>query len=245
LGINGLAFWHIYLRHKELLKYNKTPKYIIVSIDDFSLIKSVNLFQRDQFLPYMFGNNNFRKYLRDVSSFSFFDYYVPLLRYYGRRNAIKEAIGCSFAKENPIPLRKKGYLTLDINWNNDFERAQTNLGLIEIRNDPTSIDLFNNFLYECSLNKIIVILINSPEYIEGQLFVKNRDEVIKIYKEFSKKYGIVFLDYSNDEMCFHKEYFFNAQHLNKTGAELFNRKLARDLKNTSSRTGIYLSPDKE
>jgi hypothetical protein len=243
LGINGLGFWHIYLRHRELLRYNRMPKYIIISIDDFSLVKDVNLFQKDQFLPYMLGNNNFRKYLKDVNSFSFFDYYIPLIRYYGRRNAIQKAIECSFAKENSIPLRKKGYMAWDLNWNNDFGKAQTELGYIEVKNDSTSISLFNDFLNECSLNKIKVIFINTPEYIDGQLFIKNRDEVINIYKNFSNKYDIVFFDYSNDEMCYHREYFFNAQHLNKTGAELFNRKLVRDLKNTNNRTGIYLSPE--
>jgi hypothetical protein len=242
LGINGLGFWYIYLRHRELLKYNKFPKYIIISIDDFSLVKDVNLFQKDQFLPYMLGNNNYRKYLCDVNSYSFFDYYIPLIRYYGRRNAIQEAIGCALEKDKSIPLRKKGYLAWDLDWNDDFGKAQAELGSIEINNDPTSIDIFNDFLYECSINKIKVIFINTPEYIDGQLFVKNRNEVINLYKNFSNKYDIVFIDYSNDEMCYHREYFFNAQHLNKTGAELFNRNLVRDLKNTNNRTGIYLAP---
>lgn len=243
LGINGLSFWHVYLRHSELIKYNKAPKFVILSIDDFGLVKNVNLFQKDQFLPYMLGNENIRKCLRDVNDFSFFDFYIPLVRYYGRRNAIQEAVKCFCTKDKPLPLRTKGFMTWDIEWNDDFEKAQTNLGQIVIKNDSTSIVLFDRFLYECRVNNIVVIFVNSPEYIEGQLFIKNRDEVIKLYQEFSNKYNIVFLDYSNDEMCYQREYFFNAQHLNKTGAELFNGKLVRDLKRTTERTGIYLSSE--
>jgi hypothetical protein len=245
LGINGLAFWHIYLRHRELLKFNKTPKYIIISIDDFSLVKGKNLYQQDQFLPYMYGNANYRKYLRDVNSFSFFDYYIPLIRYYGRRKAIQQAIECSYSKKSAKIRVNKGFVAWDLDWNADFETAKSYMNGLEIKNDSTSISLFNDFLKECSMTKIKVIFVNSPEYIDGQSFIKNREDVIKLYHDFSIKYDLLFLDYSKDEMCLHKEYFFNAQHLNKTGADQFNKKLIRDLRNTSSKTGIYLTPDKK
>lgn len=244
LGINGLGFRHVYLRHREYIKHNKAPKYIIFSIDDFGLMKGKNLFNEDQFLPYMFGNRCFRKHLSEVGSFSFWDFYIPSIRFYGRRDAIREAVKCFFGQEEFNPERKNGYIVHDINWTGDLEKALLNMGgSIEISNDPASLELFNDFLSECFEKHIQVIFVNTPEYIDGQLFVKNRDEVIKVYKAFAEKFKILFLDYSKDEICYQKEYFYNAQHLNRMGAEIFNRKLVSDLKNTNTIHGIYASPD--
>jgi tRNA A22 N-methylase len=51
-----------------------------------------------------------------------------------------------------------------------------------------------------------------------------------LYARYSKKYNIPFLDYSDDEICYKKEYFYNASHLNKTGSDLFMQKFIRDLR---------------
>ncbi|MFV0148791.1 hypothetical protein OBK08_12595 [Empedobacter falsenii] len=75
-----------------------------------------------------------------------------------------------------------------------------------------------------------VILINSPEYIaqiESQI---NRNEVIKLYKSISEKYNIPFIDYSNDSMNYQKNLFYNSNHLNAKGADIFTKKLAEDIK---------------
>ena len=239
MGINGLGFRHIYLRHVEFMKLNTPPKIIIVSIDIGSLAKGKNLFQQDQFLPYMLCNRSTHKYLRDVNSFSFFEYYFPLIRYCGRRNAIQEAVKCSLSANDTTILRKKGYMESDEGWNEDLKNAQAKYGTIRITNDPKSIELFDSLLAECKKKNISVILVNSPEYIDGQLFVENRDEIINIYKEFSRKYGLLFLDYSSDNICYDNKYFYNAQHLNKVGSAVFNLKLFADLRNAlNNNTGV-------
>ena len=51
-----------------------------------------------------------------------------------------------------------------------------------------------------------------------------------IYKNISMKYNIPFLDYSSDTICLSKDYFYNAEHLNLMGTNLFSRKLTSDLK---------------
>jgi len=230
LGINGLSFPHIYLRHRELIKHNKWPKCIILSLDSFSLMKGVNLFNSDQFLPYMFGNENFRQYLKKVNRFTIFDYYVPLIRYYGRRRAIQEAVKCSLPSYINMPLRYRGYMVLEMDWTDDLSVAQDSLGQMQIINDHSSLALFDEFLKECKNQNTQVVFVNTPEYIEGQLFIKNRKEIIDTYTKFSEKYDILFLDYSNDKICYSREYFYNSQHLNNLGAELFNNKLVSDLK---------------
>lgn len=232
LGINGLNFWHIYYRHREYMKYNEKPDYILVSLDDFSLVKDKNLFSSEQFLPYLLGNKNSRKYLKDVNDFTLFDHYFPMVRYFGRRSSIKEAVKCGILQNIPDPLRNNGYLTNDFEWTDEFSIVSESLEYYEVNNSQSSIDLFSDFLDECREKDIRVIFVYTPVHIEGQLFVRNRDEAMQIYKDFARIYDLLFIDYSGDELCNSKEYFYNTQHLNKKGSDIFNKKLVTDLKNS-------------
>jgi hypothetical protein len=40
---------------------------------------------------------------------------------------------------------------------------------------------------------------------------------------------LLFLDYSSDTICNNKKLFYNSQHLNSKGSEIFTKKLAKDL----------------
>lgn len=230
LGIDGHNFWLQHLRHKTLLQYNKKPKYIIMSIDIWSLQKSRELYNSEQFLPYMLFNRDIIDYTSSYEGFTSSDYYFPLIRYIGNRNAIVQSIESSIFFPPTKPKRKKGYEGFEGNWNNDLLNAKKEKGHYVAKLDTDLIELFNNFLLECNKNGIKVILVYTPEYIEGQLFVKNRKEIITLFDNFSQRYKILFLDYSNDEICTKKDYFYNASHLNKSGAERFTNILINDLK---------------
>ena len=100
----------------------------------------------------------------------------------------------------------------------------------EIKLDKASVDLFDQFLMECKANGIKVSMVYTPEFLDGQNFVSNRNIAIDLYHKYAQKYKIPFLDYSRDSMSYDKIYFNNSMHLNKTGAELFTKKLAHDLR---------------
>ncbi|CAM3822616.1 hypothetical protein FLGE108171_15850 [Flavobacterium gelidilacus] len=223
-GIDGQSFPIQYLRHIEYLKYNKSPKVIIASVDIFSLAKTKDLYGLNQFLPYMLWNNNIKKFTSPYNGFSYEDYYFPLIRYYGNLKKI------NFNKINNEPLRYKGYKGMEREWNADLAKAKLKMNKYNIDIDSSSIKLFEQFLLECKTDKITVILVYTPEHIDGQKFVKNRKEIINIYNDFSNKYNLLFLDYSNDELCQKKDYFYNASHLNKKGSEIFTSKLSHDIK---------------
>ena len=90
------------------------------------------------------------------------------------------------------------------------------------------------FLKECKRDNIKLIFVYTPEYIEGQKFVANRTSIFKTFSKYSKKYEIPFYDYSKDSLCLDKKYFYNSNHLNKTGAEIFTNKLIDTLKSTNA-----------
>src|SRR5688572_21527084 len=102
LGLDGHNFWLQYYRHKLLFDKNKKPEIIIFALDPFTLCKRTDLYNLDQFLPYMLFNNELRHYLDPFEGFSFFDFYIPLFRYYGKTKAIKYASKSSFRSEERV-----------------------------------------------------------------------------------------------------------------------------------------------
>ena len=230
LGIDGHNFWLQNLRYRELLKHNKRPKFIIFSLDYFTLKKNEDLYNSEQFLPYMLWNKEVKEATISYNGFSSIDYEIPLIRYYGNYDAIGTAFRCSLGHLiNPV-TRVKGYKGRDESWNSDFDNAKASKKCLEIKLDKSTIFLFENFLKECKTNNIKMIFVYTPEYIEGQKFVSNRAQIMGMYNKFSKEYQIPFYDFSNDSISYHKKYFYNASHLNNSGSQLFTKELINILK---------------
>ena len=233
LGIDGHNFWLQYLRHKMVLERNTKPKVILVSVDIFSLQKRKDLYNSEQFLPYMLWNRDIKNATSSYEGFVSADYLIPLIRYYGKKKEIETAIRFfSGHLSNPVS-RVKGYQGLNRIWNTDFDKAKLTMKKYEAKLDPETIILFEKFIAECKKQNIKLIFVYAPEYIEGQIFTKNRGEVLSLYTNYSHKYNIPFYDYSTDAISYQKKYFYNTNHLNKTGAELFSTKLIDTLKHSS------------
>ena len=173
----------------------------------------------------MLWNNKIKEATISYNGYNLMDYEIPLIRYFGRGNAIQTAM-----KTNIKVERIKGYQGQNRQWNDDFDKAKRAMKNYQQPLDPASVILFEKFLKDCKSLKIKIIFVYTPEYIEGQKFVKNRNEIISLYKKLSKKYNILFYNYSKDPLSYQKKYFYNAIHLNKTGAELFTKKLIDSLK---------------
>ncbi|MES1181855.1 MAG: hypothetical protein ABUL44_03580, partial [Flavobacterium sp.] len=230
LGIDCHSFDMQYLRHSLLLQYNKKPKLIIQSVDIFTLEKRTDLYNSDQFLPYILFNKKIKDVTHGYEGYSHWDYEIPLVRYYGKTNAIKAALKMFlFPANNPV-MRIKGYQGQDKAWNNDFDEAKRKIGSYKVKVDTGLKYLFEKYLEESERDHLNIIFVNSPEYIEGQKFVSNRDSIIRLYKSYSKKYKIPFYDFSTDSISTQKRLFYNAMHLNKKGSVLFTNKLVEILK---------------
>ncbi|MHC1775964.1 MAG: hypothetical protein AB9834_11180 [Lentimicrobium sp.] len=238
IGINGHNFWLQYLRHSVLLKYNEKPKVIVHSVDIMTLGKRPDLFNPEQFLPYMVDDPAMAKAISSYEGYSYLDYKLPLLRYSGKWKALIFALKWTFSSQNSIPDRIKGYQGKDMTWNSDFEKAKEELNEFSMDLDSETVQLFEKYIQECRDMNIKLIFVNPPEYVEGQHFVKNRDEIIALFSKLGHENNIPFYDYSSDSMSFDKKYFYNSTHMNKLGAELFTKKLVMDFKRNSVLIGL-------
>lgn len=232
LGLEGHNFWLSEFRHQEILKYNKKPKYIVLSLDTFSLEKRPDLFNSEQFLPYLLFNNSIFNGTSRYEGFTTYDFYIPMLRFTGKREVWKELF---FPKKDTTFFRNKGFHPIDEHWNTDLDNAIKGDKLYIVKMDSESVKKFQEFISSCKKENIDLILVYTPEYIEGQKFVSDRKKIMDYYKNMALKNDILFLDYSNDAISLDKKYFVNSQHLNRTGASKFTKKLSEDLKNHFSK----------
>lgn len=229
-GIDGHNFWLQYYRHKNLLK-NTTPKTIIHSVDINTLKKRMELYNYEQFLPYMLWNREIYEATKNYEGFNIVDFTIPLARYIGKNKTLNAMMLRSKGKS----IRTQGFQGQNREWNDDLKRAKTQMGSYTADLDNASVELFRQYIQECKSLDINLILVYTPEYIEGQQFVTNRSEIMTLLKGIAQENNLPFLDYSDHYLSMDKKYFYNSMHLNATGAEIFTRILAHDIKQISAK----------
>ena len=229
LGIDGFTFKMEYCRHELILEKNKKPSFIIQTLDFHILGDIDNLYQFQQFCPY-FDNETILKTIKTYKGPNWWDYNLPLVRYYGNTEEIFSAMNILLRPSHNKGNRYKGFYNFDRSWTYEFEKVKKSKKTMFQKLDKDSVILFENYLADTKRRGIPIIFVYTPEYIDGQNFVSNRKEIMALYKKLATKYDIPFIDYSSDPMCLNREYFYNAEHLNLKGTNLFSKKLASDLK---------------
>lgn len=229
LGIDGYDFQMQYYRFVLYLKYNKKPKYILQCVDPFTLSKREDLYMPEQFLPYL-NIDIIKQAVKNYKGFDNRDFYLPLLKYTHTATTIKLITESIFKDPAANYHKYKGFQAQNREWNSDFDVCKKNSpqGYRQELNKETRA-LFEKYLDFCKKENIKVIFIYTPEYYEVQKLLINRDYIINIFKNYSLKFGIPFLDYSNDSIGLDTINFYNSQHMNANGVRKFNFKLSNDL----------------
>jgi hypothetical protein len=228
-GMDGLNFTFQYFRHTEYFSYNIKPKYIIVSGDLFFFEQEQGYYNYIQALPYMLFSQSYFNSRKTFKVFECEDYFIPLYRYMDQKDEVFESLHLAFIGETGPSCREKGYNGQDLEWTTDYDNAKREKNSIEVKVDSQIKALFEKFIEDCKASGIVVIIVYSPEYAGYRDFVSNRSLIIDTYKGIAERYDLLFLDYSEDSMCYDKSYFYNATHLNKIGSELFSAKFASDI----------------
>ncbi|MES2518275.1 MAG: hypothetical protein V4585_09225 [Bacteroidota bacterium] len=234
----GLSAWHFdmqYARFKMYLQHNRMPKYIIHNVDVYGFSKRADVADSEQFLPYI-QDTILQKTIRGhKGEFDIYQRNIPLLKYRNQQKIAFEGIFTflNFTNFYDTTTKYKGYRGNDFAWNKDFERFKKRYPKgAKYTFDKEVKRQFIEYLAFCKREKIKVFLVYAPEYYEVQPFYKNKYELIKLCTESAKKYDCEFLDYSKNSLCYNRKYFYNSQHLNTKGSELFSLDLGEKLRNS-------------
>ena len=232
LGINAWTFPMQNARFQIYLKHNKKPRYIVHSLDLRMLSKREDLFNYQQFMPYLY-DSDMRAATKDYKGgFGASQYYLPMFKYNGNLDVAAAGFLSYFNLVQYERTNTKGYEGQNLGWDNSFEAFKKNFpNGYTLPFEESVAGEFENYLAYCKKNEIKVILVFSPEYIELYPLITNRNEIISLFQSYSKEFDIPFLDYSNHPICFNKSLFYNSEHLNIEGSEMFSKVLAQDLLN--------------
>jgi len=224
LGMNGRAADSQILRYKVFRhRGNRKPKLIIYEVSHGTMQKS-NGYERSQFVPYLHDPYLWRL-CHEQEEFSFADCVLPCWRFLGRQKLVNRILKPSSGTGYDAPLYK-GFRGYDLQWDGRGLRKQSSVSYTK---DPAIIRQFREFLDDCQRDSIQVVLVTSPFYIGGTRKMADSTGMHNMFAQIAKDYNLLFLDYTYDEISYDTANFYNTMHLNRTGADLFSRKVAHDL----------------
>ncbi len=230
LGIDGYDFVMQNAKANVYLNHNKKPRLLIQVVGNSTLNLRKDLYQSIQFKPYL-NDSVISKATKKYNGFSKLDYHIPLYRYRGENsilvNSVLNIVGLGHLQKDKN--KYKGFEAYDRTWDNSFQQFVKKYPKGKTFNvSEYHKNIFENFIKEQKQNNIEIVLVYSPTFYKSQQYINNR--IVSFFKNVAKKYDAKFLDYSNYKFAKNKKYFYNSQHLNKAGAELFSKLLAEDIK---------------
>jgi len=217
LGMDGSHINRQVLKYELFRQRNTKPKVIVQNIDAFTMSYKIG-YGMEQFFPY-FWYPDVRRTFFPSEPFSFGDKYIPMYRYHGYNPEM-------FVHRYPRSLRK-GYSERNYKWDG---RAYNLQKAIVFKSSDTTLCMFDRYLRKAKEEDVQVIFVYAPLYYGATEKIINIDEMYSLYQSLADKYEIPILDYSDMWICHDTTYFYNAMHLNKTGAEIFTDSLANDIK---------------
>ncbi|BAO75041.1 hypothetical protein WPG_0811 [Winogradskyella sp. PG-2] len=231
LGLDGNDFVIQKMQYDLYEKTNTPPKIIIQTVDFATLRKAEGeLYNYIRFAPYI-NVNEVATTTKQYEGFSFVDYNLPFFKYSGQPLEVLDGFASSFNVHISPANMEKGYLQKNLTWDGTFDKFKLeNKDGINSSIDKSTCDIFEAYIEECNQKNIKLILVYTPVYYEFIPYDLDRQLLFDYLNDISEKYNVPFLDYSDDELTFKKYYFFNSQHLNKEGSELFTKKLSLDIK---------------
>jgi len=229
LAVNGYPLDMELARYRLYREHAQDPKVIVQTLDTYSFNTRPDLYDNNQFLPYLL-ERPIKEAVQPYGFYHWYDYELPLVKYRGKVQLIWRGLAELFGIRHYVNPRDRGYQPMDRAWSDEFaEFLAAHPDGYEQAWKQEWVDALDAFLAECERDGIMVVLVYPPEYYGARDLLRNREEIFAIFERLAAKYRLEFLDYSYDAMTTDTEYFYNSQHLNRLGSEVFSAKLAEDL----------------
>lgn len=224
LGMDGSLFDLQYERLKLYLNHNESPSEIYIGVDIESFQRKNGIWNEWSF-NHLLNQKGLFQVLKDYDDEFLLRKYLPLY---------------AFAKMDKIVLLriltdlvlktgnyKNGYIPVNIHktdelWDNSLIPSYFTIDEYYIRNLEKLVSLALSVTDNVSL-------VYTPEHISAQSIVRNRNEILGIYKEIADDFGLEFLDYSHFSISKQSKYFYNSQHLNADGARHFTKLFFKEI----------------
>ncbi len=215
---------------KAYLRHNARPKLVVQNLDMHTFTATKDILDPVQYLPHL-AEPALYATLHRMNPEVWKWRYVPLYGYAveDMRFHWMEGLMAWFGVQ-PAEDRFDGFGPTDAAWNQDFDRfKRRNPEGVSFSIDPAGVRALEEIITVCQSNGVGIVLVYSPQYQEMLELVDNRTEVFARFHEIADRFQVPLWDYSQSEICGRKEFFYNSQHLNLHGSEVFTTELANRL----------------
>lgn len=230
LGRNGsqtdmqVAFFKAYLAH------NRKPDLVVHNLDAFSFVTTHTIFDPAQYMPYLYDRNLYEA-SRKINPNIWRSRYVPLYGY------VVEDVNLTWTRGvaglfgwSPRQDYFLGFNPRHMQWTGDFESfAASHPTGVTFDIEPAGIRDLEDLILTCKKSGIQLIFVYSPEYDRMQALTNNREQIFAQFHQLADRYDIPLWDYSGWSHNADKGFFYNSQHLNAEGAEIFSADVAHRL----------------
>lgn len=228
IGVSGQPFGISYLRYQLYAQHNRPPKLLIINIDNNELEMIANGFGREEYYPY-FSDSTVRSYL-DIYGFTWRDFYIPMYKYFGDYKLIGYGLMSSVGL---YPFAPQQHYHGFYNANEPFDGETLREVLRNNRLDsascqPDAIQLLDQFVEDLNRQQVNILFCYAPQYQELYRRLPLSD-CMNAYRRISERHHIPLLDYSSLSWANDSSYFYNANHINLLGSDLFSTRLAHTL----------------
>lgn len=235
IGLNGSQTDMQVALLKAYLHHNKAPRLLIHNLDLFSFQTSHGgVYDPGQYLPYL-KEHAIYEALISIDPQCWKSKYLPMYGYVVEDMRLNWITGVKgLFGLNPTEDHHLGFVPRQRAWTGEFDAFQESHSHgVEFGIEPKGEELISDMIELCQRKGITVVLVYSPEFFEMQALEKNRSEVFKRFHDLQERYGVLFWDYSKSEISSNRSLFYNSQHLNAKGAELFSKELAERLQSSA------------
>lgn len=227
IGVNGHAFPFQLLRYNTYCRFCYQPKVLIISlsfIDAFAAARYA--FEREQLFPYVWDDSLIDVVSEDMK-ITFFDRYLPYYRYYGYREIIEDGVRSFIGKTSSTGKELyKGFRSDDYEWN--CGNLRDNI-VYQAAVEPEVVSMLCGFIRQSEKDGISVVLVEFPEYHPIREVYGNVLQVERVFDSIAHELQVPLLDYSELDISFDSMNYYDPNHLNTRGSELFTIRFCHDL----------------
>jgi len=234
LGMNGVQIDVQLAVLKAYLRLNRKPKLVIQNLESFSFVttKPGEIYDPAAYLPYL-SEDILYKSLKEIDPVVWKWKYIPLYGYVVEDMTFTWARGLlGLVGYSGPETYFSGFNPRQMRWTEDFEQYRTSVGPAGVVNriTPQGINALRELIRTCKDAGIELILAYSPVYHEMQALEKNRAEIFAEFERQAAGFGIPLWDFSDSPICRERDYFYNSQHLNASGAAHFSNAVGQRLR---------------
>ena len=224
-SLNGTRYMQYKGMIEEFNEYSKKNKTVVLVETYFSFEPSNSLAFADRYFSRLYNKFLYNDLYDMQPDLVWKSKYIPFYKYIAlSKDYYKNA---AIGLKNILTKKIKqdslfGFASVDRNWEADADEAIKNTKFFNILIDSTIEKNYINTIVKLQKNDKKVVIVLTPMYFKilntKTNFTPLRNELIKI----AKITGVTFLDFSNSKISNDKTNYYNTNHLNHKGANIFS-----------------------